>query len=94
MSKQQLDAFYQKMAEDKSLKDQVLALKGEINTVYAGMVKVAREAGFDITFEDIKASRIGSDKLDDLELDSVAGGCHSVCTEICGEFAGHWMGRQ
>ncbi|RYD06048.1 hypothetical protein N752_05845 [Desulforamulus aquiferis] len=54
MSQKQLEAFYQKLAEDKDLKDQVSAIKGDMATVYDGMVKIARDAGFDITAEDIK----------------------------------------
>lgn len=93
MGKKQLEAFYQKMAEDKSLKDQVVAIKGDMDTVYAGIVKIARDHGFDVTAEDIRALHAESE-LDDKELDSVAGGCSSVCSEICGMFLGHWMGRQ
>lgn len=94
MSIEQLKGFYQKMAEDKALKDQVAALRGDIDTVYAGMVKIARDHGFEITAEDIQALYNEDGELDGEELDSVAGGCSSVCTDICGLFMGHWIGRQ
>lgn len=94
MSRQQLEGFYKKLAEDKGLKDQVAAIKGDMDTVYAGIVKIARDNGFDITAEDIRAMYAEDQELDDAQLDSVAGGCSSVCGEICGLFLGHWMGRQ
>lgn len=94
MSKQQLEGFYKKLAEDKGLKDQVAAIKGDMDTVYAGIVKIARDNGFDITAEDIRAMYAEDQELDDAQLDSVAGGCSSVCGEICGLFLGHWVGRQ
>lgn len=95
MGRQQLEAFYKKLAEDKALKDQVTEIKGDIDTVYQGIVKIARANGFDITAEDIRALHAEDQELDDEQLDMVAGGgCTSVCGEICGMFLGHWMGRQ
>ena len=94
MSKQQAEAFYQKLAEDGTLKDQIAALRGDVNTVQEEIAKIAREEGFDVTKDDIQALHSSDKELDDAELDSVAGGCSSVCSEICGLFLGHWMGRQ
>ena len=47
MGRQQLEAFYKKMAENKDLKDQVTAIKGDIDTVYEEIVNIARANGFD-----------------------------------------------
>ncbi len=101
MSKKQLEAFYQKLQEDKALKDKVAALRGDIASVYGEMAKIARDAGYDITVEDIKAAHAEKGDLDDADLDKLAGGfygddwgCSSVCAEVCGNFLGHWVGRQ
>ena len=94
MSKQQAEAFYQKLADDSSLKDQIAGLRGDLDTVQEEIAKIAREKGFDVAKDDIRSLHSSEKELDDAELDSVAGGCSSVCGEICGMFLGHWMGRQ
>lgn len=97
MGEKQMDAFFQKMMEDKHLKDQVATIKDDMEAVYAKVAKIARDAGFDVTAEDVRASRLTigrSGKLDDKEIDKLAGGCSSVCGEICGTNLGIWAGRQ
>lgn len=94
MSTKQAEAFYQELAEDKDLKDQIASLRGDLDTVQEEIAKIAREKGFDVVIDDIRALYSSEKELDDAELDSVAGGCSSVCGEICGLFLGHWMGRQ
>lgn len=94
MGQKQVEAFYQKLMEDKSLKDQVLAVKESMEVMYAEVAKIARDAGFDVTPEDVR-KYLSDVQLDDQALDQVAGGgCTSVCTDICGMHLGHWMGRQ
>ncbi|MDD2444066.1 MAG: Nif11-like leader peptide family RiPP precursor [Desulfotomaculaceae bacterium] len=89
MGQKQVEAFYQKLMEDKSLKDQVLAVKESLEVMYAEVAKIARDAGFDVTPEDVR-KYLSDVELDDQALDQVAGGgCQSVCTDICGIHLGH-----
>ncbi|MDD2422175.1 MAG: Nif11-like leader peptide family RiPP precursor [Heliobacteriaceae bacterium] len=96
MGQKQVEAFYQKLLEDKSLKDQVVAVKESPDVMFAEVAKIAQDAGFDVTPEDVR-KYLSDAQLDDQTLEQVAGGrrgCTSVCTEICGLLLGHWLGRQ
>lgn len=95
--RRQVEAFFAKMVEDTALRDKVASIKGDENEVYTRMAAVAGEAGFDVTVDDLRASRSAfgeGAELDDDELDKVSAGCASVCTEVCGMFLGHYIGRQ
>lgn len=99
MSKPQLEAFYRKLSEEKALKDKVTSLRGDVPTVYSQLVKIAKDSGYDVTVDDIKAAHSEKGELSDAELAKVAGGagdsgCESVCDSVCGLFLGHWIGRQ
>ncbi|MDD4588395.1 MAG: Nif11-like leader peptide family RiPP precursor [Heliobacteriaceae bacterium] len=94
MGQKQVEAFYQKLMEDKSLKDQVLAVKESPDVMYAEVAKIARDAGFDVTPEDIR-KYLSDVQLDDQTLEQVAGGgCSSKCHNSCGMHLGYWVGRQ
>ena len=95
MSLKQVEAFYQKLSEDKNLKDQIMEIKDTVEVMYEKLTKIAQDAGFDVAVDDVR-EYWASQQLSDEALDQVAGGggCTSVCDSICGLFLGHWMGRQ
>lgn len=104
MSKPQFDAFFSKVMEDNSLRDKLSALagSGDVQGAYAEVAKIAQQAGFDVTAEDVAAAQVSlrpKGKLSDADLERVAGGkghdnCEKVCGTVCGEYMGAWMGAQ
>ena len=66
MSEEQLKEFLEKVKADTSLQEK---LKAAANA--DAVVAIAKEAGFSITTEDLKADR---QNLSDTELEGVAGG--------------------
>ena len=73
MSEEQLKAFLEKAKRDSALKEKLQSAT-DAETVVA----IAKEAGFNISADELKNA--GSVDLSDQELDGVAGGCsdHSL----------------
>jgi len=101
MSKVQLEEFYKKIAGDTRLKEKVMAIKGNAGEVYEKVTAIAREEGFEVEKNDfVEAFNETADleKVPPLELgDSNCGGdpgCTRACTEVCGSFMGHYVGKQ
>ena len=69
MSEQQLNAFLEKVKGDTSLQEKLNAA-----TTPGAAVEIAKEAGFEITVEDIKSMQSAWFKLSDEELEEAAGG--------------------
>jgi predicted ribosomally synthesized peptide with nif11-like leader len=101
MSKAQFDAFYKKVGEDENLKQQMMSLRGDSQTVYAKITEIARAEGYDIDPQDFEEAFTNDGPLDDAAVAQVAGGCYKgdpdcskVCGECCGTFLGTYIGRQ
>ena len=69
MSEEQLNAFLEKVKGDTSLQEKLNAA-----TTPGAAVEIAKEAGFEITVEDIKSMQSAWVKLSDEELEEAAGG--------------------
>ena len=80
MSEEQLKAFLEKVKGDTSLQEKLKAASGA-----DAVVSIAKEEGFSISIDDIKAQLLelsdeaGDVELSDEELEGVAGG---VCVEV------------
>lgn len=81
MSKEQLEAFIEKVKEDKDLQKKLAALpKDDTKAAQETTITIAKESGFDVNAEDLIHDR--KEQLDDDELDAVAGGTQSSGTEM------------
>ena len=69
MSEEQLNAFLEKVKADANLQQM---LKAEASPEAA--IKIAKEAGFSITAEDIQSMQSATAELSDEELEGAAGG--------------------
>lgn len=99
MSQAQFDAFFDKMMGDKGLRAKMADIKYDERGSFAKVAAIAQAVGFDVTAVDVQEANLSTKDgaLSDADLDMVAGAgrdCHKVCDSICGEFLGHWMGRQ
>lgn len=97
MSKEQFDAFFEQLRDDRSLREQVAVIKDDPDSLQATIATVAQGAGYDVSIEDVAEAGVTmgpQDKLDQDELDRVAGGCSSNCAECCGLNIGSWVGQQ
>ena len=76
MSRDQLNAFLEKVKADTTLQDK-LKEAADVDTV----VSIAEEVGFSISGDDLKNAQ---SELSDKELEGVAGGGHTdACTDAC-----------
>ena len=101
MSKAQFDAFYKKVGEDEALKQQMMSLRGDSQTVYTKIAEIAQAQGYDVVPEDFDEAFKDDGPLDDMAVAQVAGGCYKgdpncskVCGECCGNFLGTYIGKQ
>ena len=104
MSKAQFNAFYKKVGEDVNLKQRMMSLRGDSQSVYAMIVEIAQAEGYDVVSEDVDEAFSGDGPLDDAAVAQVAGGsfidwengrnCSTVCGECCGNFLGTYIGKQ
>lgn len=94
MSVKQFEAFYEKVMKDEGLRDQLAALKDDMKGAHAKVAEIARNAGFDVSTEDIAKSVSFGDKADAEIMEGNRVGCSSVCGEICGMHLGHYLGQQ
>ena len=71
MSAENVARFVQQVAQDQSLKARVEAVQTPDE-----VVRIAREAGFDLSGDELKAAvlRLSGRELSDKELEAVAGG--------------------
>ena len=69
MSKEQLNAFLEKVQGDTSLQEKLNA-----PTTPEAVIEIAKEAGFAITAEDIQSMQSATVELSDEELEGAAGG--------------------
>ena len=76
MSEEQLKAFLEKVKADTSLKEKLKAASDA-----DGVVAIAKEAGFKISAEDLKNTKV---ELSEEELEGVAGGasCKNACWSL------------
>jgi len=80
MSEEQLKAFWEAVQEDTSLQEKLRA-----TTDVDSIASIAKEAGFEITAEEVKEAQA---QLSDEQLDGVAGGfCCCGCL-----LEGKWCG--
>ena len=82
MSEEQLKAFLEKVKGDISLQEK-LKMAGDADAV----VCMAKEAGFSISADDIKAQS----EISDEELEGAAGGC--VCLIVDNLMGSEYTGR-
>ena len=69
MSKEQLNAFLEKVQGDTSLQEKLNA-----PTTPEAVIEIAKEAGFAITAEDIQSMQSATVELSDEELEGASGG--------------------
>ena len=74
MSEEQLKAFLEKVKSDTELQEKLKAAASP----EAGL-KIAKEAGFSITSEDIQSMQSATGKVSDEELEGAAGGGQDQC---------------
>lgn len=104
MAIQQVEAFYKKVMEDDALKEKVMGIKGAPLSVAEKVVEIAKENGFDVSVDDFRKFYTEQADLSAEELEQISGAsngcppynpdCMKVCTEICGTFLGHYLGKQ
>ena len=76
MSEEQLKAFLEKVKADTTLQEKLKAASDA-----DGVVAIAKEAGFKISAEDLKNTKV---ELSEEELEGVAGGSYiSICIGGC-----------
>ena len=82
MSKESVDAFWQKLEDDPSL----LAKLSEISSDDGNaLVSMAQEVGISLDADDLKGwSPSGKDDLSDEELESASGGAKCCCCSSSG----------
>ena len=73
MSEEQLKAFLEKVKSDTSLQEK---LKGDADV--DAVIDIAKEAGFTVSGDEIKAAQSAPQELSDDELEGVAGGVGSL----------------
>ena len=76
MSEEQLKAFWEAIQTDPSLQEKLRA-----STDADSIASIAKEAGFEISAEEIKRAQ---SELSDEQLDGVAGGL-TLCSPVTGE---------
>ena len=77
MSEEQLKAFLEKVKADTSLQEKLKATSDA-----DAVASIAKEEGFSISVDDIRAQQSGVSELSDEELEGVAGGATGiVCIE-------------
>lgn len=80
-----VQAFYEAVVKDAALREKVAALgkleQQQQEELLEALVKIAKEAGFDVTVEELKAWHPANKELSDEELGNVSGG-------FLGEFLG------
>ena len=69
MSKEQLNAFLEKVQGDTSLQEKLNA-----PTTPEAVIEIAKDAGFSITAEDIQSMQSATGEVSDRELEEAAGG--------------------
>lgn len=75
MSVEKVNAFFEKMEEDKELREKLKALAEREGAQDADLVQMACSAGFEFTAEDLQKARAAEPgRLSDKELGAVAGG--------------------
>ena len=72
MSEEQLKAFLEKVKGDTTLQEKLKAAASPEATIE--IAKIAKEAGFAITAEDIQSMQSATVELSDAELEGAAGG--------------------
>jgi len=88
-----LKAFFAKLETDAALQEQARALQGSADDErVAGLCRLAADAGFAVTPEDLSSAAAGSAaaELDDESLRAVVGG---IC-DVVGVLAGPRPGRE
>lgn len=107
MSKAQFNAFYKKVGEDGNLKQKMMSLRGDSQSVYAKIVEIAQAEGYEVVPQDVDEA-FSDGPVDDAAVAQVAGGgelswiydmsndrnCSTVCAECCGNFLGTYIGKQ
>jgi predicted ribosomally synthesized peptide with nif11-like leader len=91
MSVQKVRDFWQKVKDDPSLRNKLIALQEkERQTSTAAVVKLADDAGFSFSFVDYEAAvkeelvrQHAAGELNDEELTGIAGGSLSYKTQYC-----------
>ena len=78
MSKEQLNAFLEKVQGDTSLREKLNAV-----TTPEAAIEIAKDAGFAITAEDIQSMQSTTIELSDDELEGAAGGQRLRGCEPC-----------
>ena len=78
MSKEQLNAFLEKVQGDTSLQEKLNA-----PTTPEAVIEIAKDAGFSITAEDIQSMQSATVELSDEELEGAAGGCGNGWSWFC-----------
>ena len=80
MSEEQLKAFWEAVQADTSLQEKLRAL-----TDADSIASIAKEAGFEITADEVKTALSGMRRraLSDEQLDGVAGGVSDEQSEEC-----------
>ncbi|MFC1579491.1 Nif11-like leader peptide family natural product precursor [Thermodesulfobacteriota bacterium] len=70
MSVENVKAFFENAAEDKALQEKLKDLAKREADLYADLVRIASEAGFEFTTADVRRARIESESnLSNEELD-------------------------
>lgn len=92
----QVEAFFDKILEDDELKRKVAKLSDDMYNAYDTLAQIARDAGYDVTVEELRASKLSFSRSENIADELVKSNlsCTSVCTDICGMHLGHWLGRQ
>ena len=86
MSEEQLKAFLEKVKGDTTLQEKLKAAGSN-----EAALKIAKDAGFAITAEDIQSMQSATVELSDAELEGAAGGWRR--TGICGGGGGSCQTR-
>ena len=76
MSEEQLKAFLETVKADTSLQEKLKAAASPEATIE--IAKIAKEAGFAITAEDIQSMQSATAELSDKELEGAAGGMYDL----------------
>ena len=76
MSKEQLNAFLEKVKSETELQDKLKAAASP-----EAALQIAKEAGFSITAEDIQSMQSAPGEVSDEELEGASGGFHPLAPD-------------
>ena len=89
MSVGKVRAFFEKVAKDKNLQNELKAVAEREEAAYADLVKIASAAGFKFTTADVRKARVAASRGEQLtedELAAVAGGTGTAMACTCGSW--------